>query len=53
MRNISLIAFIALSAVAVYAQQPGDLFYVPRKHAPQAPALIITSCTGATQADID
>jgi pimeloyl-ACP methyl ester carboxylesterase len=40
-------------SVSALAQQTGDLFYVPKKHVAQAPALIITSCTGATQADID
>jgi dienelactone hydrolase len=50
--TISLLC-IVLSAVACHAQAAGDLVYVPKKHAPQATALIITSCTGATQADID
>jgi poly(3-hydroxybutyrate) depolymerase len=45
-------AVIALAAGAG-AQPSADLFYVPKKHAARAPALIITSCTGATRADID
>jgi predicted esterase len=53
MRYTTSLLYIILSATTCHAQQPGDLFYVPKNHAPQAPALIITSCTGATQADID
>jgi predicted esterase len=39
--------------VSAWAQQPGDRFYVPKNHNTKAPALIITSCTGATKADLD
>jgi predicted esterase len=53
MRYSILLISMFLVTAAGFAQQPGDLFYVPKKHATQAPALIITSCTGATQADID
>jgi len=50
----TLILFVLLITVrSLSSQQTGDLFYVPTKHTAQAPALIITSCTGATQADID
>lgn len=49
-----LVSFtLSLAATVAFAQQSDDMVYVPKKDAAQAPALIITSCTGATQADID
>ena len=53
MRYTILLCAFLMAAQPLTAQTPGDLFYVPKKHAAQAPALIITSCTGATRADID
>ena len=47
------VTFILFGSLPLFAQQAGDQFYVPKKHAARAPALIITSCTGATLADID
>lgn len=53
MRYTLSLSFMVLATTAAFSQPSGDLFYVPKKHAARAPALIITSCTGATQADID
>ena len=53
MRYTMILCAFLMAAQSLSAQTSGDLFYVPKKHAARAPALIITSCTGATQADID
>lgn len=53
MRYVLTLAFVSLGMAAGLAQPSADLFYVPKKHAARAPALIITSCPGATQADLD
>jgi len=50
MKYFFLIAVFYLP-LSAFAQQ--DLFYVPKNLKVKAPALIITSCTGATKADID
>ncbi|MDO9026680.1 MAG: hypothetical protein Q7U87_02235 [bacterium] len=50
MKPVIVAVLIALCSSAV-AQQ--DHFYVPKNLKPKAPALIITSCTGATKADLD
>jgi predicted peptidase len=50
MKYLFLITVFNLSFSA-FAQQ--DLFYVPKDLKSKAPALIITSCTGATKADLD
>jgi hypothetical protein len=44
-------ALLVLSASFAFSQQ--DHFYVPKSAKKPAPALIITSCTGATQKDLD
>ena len=50
MRYIFLIAALSLP-LSAFAQQ--DHFYVPKGLKTPAPALIITSCTGATMKDLD
>ncbi|MDQ7798986.1 MAG: hypothetical protein RDU76_08615 [Candidatus Edwardsbacteria bacterium] len=44
-------ALLVLSASFAFSQQ--DHFYAPKNVKKPAPALIITSCTGATQKDLD
>jgi predicted peptidase len=50
MKKLILFSII-LSAISSFAQQ--DHFYVPKTAQKPAPALIITSCTGATKKDLD
>jgi predicted esterase len=51
MKNRFTAIFIFLFVSVSFAQQ--DYFYVPKKLKTPAPALIITSCTGATRKDLD
>jgi predicted esterase len=50
MKDFFLIVVFCLP-LAAFAQQ--DHFYVPKNLKAKAPALIITSCTGATKKDLD
>ncbi len=54
-RRITVATMVLLvSFYAAYgAGNQGDLFYVPAGARRSVPALIILSCTGATQADLD
>jgi hypothetical protein len=52
MKKAVILISMALCSSA-WAQPPGDLFYAPKKLKGKAPALIITSCTGATKKDLD
>lgn len=49
--------FLFLSAICPFGSCPGqsngDLFYIPAKSSRPLPALIILSCTGAIQTDLD
>lgn len=51
MKYIALFITALLFPLSAYSQQ--DHFYVPKGLKTQAPALIITSCTGATKKDLD
>ena len=48
---LTVTSLFFFSAAALFAQQ--DLFYAPKNLKANAPALIITSCTGATKKDLD
>jgi len=48
-----VLIFIAICNLHTYIFAQQDHFYVPKGLKKPAPALIITSCTGATKADLD
>ena len=53
MRYAIVLITMSLATAAGDAQPSADPFDVPKKHAQRTPALIIASCSGATQADLE
>jgi hypothetical protein len=53
MKPLAASVLFFFAGMACPGQQAGDLFYHPAAAKKPAPALIILSCTGATQADLD